>query len=746
MANVSSESLEFEVAHQGSEELDFSPGYLNGTVGEYGSCGISKVPTDVVSSQDNVQINSDLLQWKPIDSQPLFDPPIEFYLCQEELIDPPYLRHREHMPQRDQIQPPVDEPDDRDLDWEDCSSLASDVEDHVHVTNRSSERLTIPTKYFRDLDDLNARIFENSMFAHYTVNSFSHENADNEPRTSGTFSLDLEDKVSIFLREKYRFELEITYHDFKLKAREDNNPRAPEPEIVGFMQTQLGHGITDVDQSSLVSGANDMLHYIECWSAIARVAKNIKALKAASFCGSFISILVIDKARQDVARLIPIDCNKIEDLASAFDLVFQDFRGRRGFVSESDEYFTPMMLSELSKSILSDLDLNLSPMSVAEEWRCAVHILDMVVLSYAGAHTQPLGASQTRHIHLPGQFIDKHCVTFRRRAFSCIGTFLNREEAWVLEPYDKKAPSEDLSPIYLATNIITFSDIWGPAWKSCAVVEDKARPSTIVRYNVGNGVIIPLSRLLARNEDCPQILEGEVLCHWCPNNYLGENLVKSESARLYLHPDDVLLIGANLRIQYNRSCQSSVQDLTQSLRDSGSLSEFGTLKRRRELDTEVLTMQVGPSYLQLGAQRTYKRRGILWKKALVEEWKHNPEGRNVRLLEYNFGVEVSSCTKNARRQRLINLFGTGTMLSYIRNSSLIWESDECEANFYAALTDPNPKAFRKLYNSHKEWRPDLGKAIQYCLDGLLETGLNENGLELLWVPKKALAQKVNNKP
>jgi hypothetical protein len=143
------------------------------------------------------------------------------------------------------------------------------------------------------------------------------------------------------------------------------------------------------------------------------------------------------------------------------------------------------------------------------------------------------------------------------------------------------------------------------------------------------------------------------------------------------------------------------------------------------------------------AQRTYKRRGKTWKEAWTEAWRNNPESRNIRILEFKFGVEVSACTYNARRRRLVSLLGSKTMMNHLRNGALTWNNPECEQSFYAALESPDHKAFRKLYLSQKNWQFDLGKAITHCLNALTQTGTNEEGLDLHWVPDSEPGQTVN---
>ncbi len=106
---------------------------------------------------------------------------------------------------------------------------------------------------------------------------------------------------------------------------------------------------------------------------------------------------------------------------------------------------------------------------------------------------------------------------------------------------------------------------------------------------------------------------------------------------------------------------------------------------------------------------------------------------------------MSACTYNARRRRLISLLSSETMMNYLRNAALTWESLECEKSFYAAISSSDYKAFRKLYLSRKDWQFDLGKAITHCLDALTRTGTNEAGLDLHWVPDSDPGHKVNLK-
>jgi hypothetical protein len=476
--------------------------------------------------------------------------------------------------------------------------------------------------------------------------------------------------------------------------------------------------------------------------------ESVEAMETASYCGSFISILVIDKARHNVARLLPIECSKIKHLVATFEACLSKLISRHPSIGLTDVNMTfAKDVTTVCRDLLTSLDLDLpvqgTEMRFTEIWRCAVHVLDMAVLSYASAHTQYFGTTKLKYITLPGIFLEKQYFMFRRRSFLCVSEFLGGQEAWVLERYHPNAPQLDLPPLYLSTDAATFGDIWGPMWKSCGVLNGAADYNQILRYNVGNGVIIPWNLPSSGFKESISVQKGEKFCHWISDKAIGDVDNLANSSGQTLHPDNILLIGASYKLQYNPRCRLSTGDVTQRLRDSGSCSELGTMKNKRVVDSETVQIQLGPSYIKAGAQRTFKRRGITWKMAFIESWKNNPEGRNVRMLEIRFGVEVSACTYNARRRRLITLLGSNTMVNYLRNASLRWESTDCQERFYAALKSSDYKAFRNLYKSRKDWQPDLGKAITCCLDAFSEAETDKEGLNLLWVPDSKPGMRVN---
>lgn len=484
-----------------------------------------------------------------------------------------------------------------------------------------------------------------------------------------------------------------------------------------------------------------LTHFIECRNVISGVWENIKYMKEAHYCGNFISSLVLDRTRHGVARLVQVECTKIQELTIAFETCLFQIISLDPVMVLLDEVATVSAdVSRACQEMLTMLGMNILISEAKDLWRCAVHILDIVVLSYMGAHTQFLGSESEISVALPGPFVEKQYFRFCRRTFSCLGKFLGGQEAWVLELYNVDTLHLDLPPLCLLTDAVTFGDIWGPMWKSCVLGQEER----IIQYSVGNGAIVPWNRPTSTSLDKIELEKGEVFCHWISNKESRDQDGIDNS--LTLHGNDTILIGAPIRLNDIGSCKASTADHRQRLRNSGSLTEPGTIKPGRVLDSETVQAQVMTPHVALGYQRQYKRRGRSMKDCLVEIWKNSHFSRQVKCLEFKLGLEVSTCTYNARRIRLVELFGTQTMLNYLQNGSLPWQSAECRESFYSALQSSDYKAFRKLYESRPDWQSDLGNAIQCCFDALADTGKVEKDLVMFWAPDPEPGERVTLKP
>jgi hypothetical protein len=478
---------------------------------------------------------------------------------------------------------------------------------------------------------------------------------------------------------------------------------------------------------SYVRALEHLFHFIECRNVILNVVSNISEMRRELYCQEKISLLVLDESRDQVARLLPVSVEEIKNLAIAFEEELYKILHQNFSTVLTMSYFNDSLeVTRQCTQLLSRLGLRRTVFFFSFEiWRSTVHTIDLAVLSYAGAHIQPFdseylhGTLDTISVLRP--FIARDQIVVRRRSFLCLHQFFGGQKAWVFE----KRSSMNSTPLYLSTDAQTFADIWGPMWMSCSKEDGK-----IFRYNVGGGGITPWSSVPSLDTKA-----SEVFCHWALSaENVGDERDIEHGMRPTLRLNDILLIGASTKLSLNPTCASSLESIEKRLRDSGCLSVPDTRPRTRYCEGESVLVQVGWNGVGGGYQRSYKMREVrTWKQSLVERWKNAPAARNPRVLEDRHGVEVSMCTGNARRKRLITLLGSRTMTNFLKN--LTWRGEkECLKNLLTALESEDHTAFSTLYKSHPEWQADLGETISLCLEALSKTGVNEEGnLSVFWV-------------
>lgn len=423
--------------------------------------------------------------------------------------------------------------------------------------------------------------------------------------------------------------------------------------LTSFWKNTVAH-IYPVGAPRIVAALADLLnglyYFIEYRNYLLCVIRNLEKMITVSYCTERISILVLDHSRKNVARLTPIDCTKVRQLAMAFEEALKEMLQYE--VSEANLFMFSSqfhLVSEHCRQMLSSLGLNDLPSDHGNLWRCTASILDIAVASYVGAHIRSLKTNFTSPVRIHPYFI------FRKRSFLCLGNFLNGRQAWVLEATSKNHPPLSESSLYISTDAAIFADIWGPMWESRLASD----PTKIIRYNVGNGMILPWQHSTTnRKESVQEIQSNEIFCHWISDVESKTALYMEGPSEETLSPVDILLIGANVQLGVNPDCKCPLGPVKQRLRDSGCLHEAGTIAKSHYKDADTVQFQVGWSGVTAGIQRSYKLRERTWKQSLVERWKSDPEGRNPRVLEYRIGVEVSVCTQNARRRRLITMLGS----------------------------------------------------------------------------------------
>lgn len=158
--------------------------------------------------------------------------------------------------------------------------------------------------------------------------------------------------------------------------------------------------------------------------------------------------------------------------------------------------------------------------------RGTIERLDLVVLSYEGAHTADLESSFNLQSKGFISFFDweesaqnplkvpfAHCL--RRLPLKCLAGLLGHREIWVICDSDSIVEQG----VYLLTDIETFAETWGPVWK----VVHPRQPGMIQKYNVGEGSILPWS---VDSGPHPALAINQRLCHWQCNNDLSDTTGK----------------------------------------------------------------------------------------------------------------------------------------------------------------------------------------------------------------------------
>lgn len=519
------------------------------------------------------------------------------------------------------------------------------------------------------------------------------------------------------------------------------------------------------------TSSKEIFDLLECRNLMVRVYSSLKSLQKAGFCGSFFSVLVLDKYQLAVARLVPIQITSVEFLVQLFqttltaighvalsssDSSISDGQGASFIAGNPHRTRYDRTLSQaLTKSCLDLLALvQLEPAgTVAPQyiWRSTAHFLDLAVLSYVGAHTENIGETYlqmpissftvSEHLIPTGDQRGEDCgsekyIYMKLRKLQCLDQFLRQKDVWV---FHAGAVITSDQRLYLSTDADTLADIWGPMWKT------KSDPSAreVSRYNIGNGFIVPWSRNSLTDPEPRSHAVGqmEVFCHWIPSRNWDETLVSQHQLNLLSKQfleTDMLLIGAGVKnkLVVNDDCHMSLDKklkIKESWKNKRNLRHIGTRKPRREKDSQSYQVQASAmGFVTVGSTVSYKRSdGFDMKDALIERWRNGT--RKIQELEVWGGVEVSLCTQNARRRTLRHLLGCSGMRNYLRGISFKWHDGDCERQYFESLE--NCQTFRKFWKNHPQWHDNVGTAINECFSALEETGVDETNDELavLWV-------------
>jgi len=274
-------------------------------------------------------------------------------------------------------------------------------------------------------------------------------------------------------------------------------------------------------------------------------------------------------------------------------------------------------------------------------------------------------------------------------------------------------------------------------------IDSKQRLGEIQSIEIGNGCILPWSG--PKPEDnlssFPLIDGNEIYSHWISSKDWDNAVVQKGQQyleRKYFTEDPTFLIGASpyTGLAVNPSCKPSKADLVWKktrLEEKNALRIPKTSYARRFKDSHsyqiTANIPIAGSHTQALA---YKRQeGLDRKSALVERWRNN--SGNPGELEDFSGVEVSICTQNACRMRLLSILGSDTMRDYLHGISFAWPTKKFESDYFEAMK--SRRKFRKFWNRHLSHSGKISSAVSICLDILQMTGVNHDNGELgaLWV-------------
>jgi hypothetical protein len=357
--------------------------------------------------------------------------------------------------------------------------------------------------------------------------------------------------------------------------------------------------------------------------------------------------------------------------------------------------------------------------------------LDLAIICYSGAYIEPFDE----------KFLDKSDLTIRlhdtlmlhKRSLSCLDEYLGRQPIWVFEDVDEIRPASRNS-MHVSTTINDFNDIWGPVWITVPKSEEKEMRKSqppwagpIVSYNIGPGWIIPSQGNLSD----PTPANNEFLAHWTTDERELDDLSPFPASV----SEPRLLIGAT-KLLVNEKCELKVSKWTSDMKSLNRIKTPGTKVSKREQDSQTFTLAYNAAGVTAGYQEQWKRRaGCTLKDRTLASWVNEPDGRNPSIMADRLAVEISACSGNARRQRLIRILATETMRNYLRSIGFRWWRPEAEGLYFTALEDRDARAFERLYLDRQDLRRCLGRAVGQSLKVLLETGVDSNScLRALWLP------------
>ncbi|MCJ1398969.1 hypothetical protein MMC11_002171 [Xylographa trunciseda] len=485
---------------------------------------------------------------------------------------------------------------------------------------------------------------------------------------------------------------------------------------------------------------------IESRNILVTVCRTVEYLQQRGVCQKEMNLFIEDRPK--VIRLISIPLARFASLAKQLNLlvgslswtmhggfeilVSSDLENRRNLVSHH------WLIPVLEKGHLEDL-LHCSALDVlAARWRYLARVLDLAIITYCSSHLVSTVEEDSLLYQLKAKGIveipDSKSV-FAPASLECLDEFVQGAKVWTLCNVDhlievsetsinssaSTVPSPSarfgISSAYVSASIESLAEIWGPVWRLQQNNQQMGSPRGYY-YTLGAGAI---GQWPTDQASSPvRVLSNETLSHFVPSRDRMEYIISPFEG----NTGSRLLIGvAQISgLVQDESCKTSQHECLQEQ----DLRPHGTSLSTRYNTTTTYTLGIGYSGTQIGVSKQYQRYpSVTRKQSLIQKWTMWPDKRNPYTLLSWCGIEVSLCTRNARRRRLIHVLGSNTMAPYL--DTIKWESSGCGTAFKQALAAEDLEAFPKLYSERVEWRTELGEAVAYLLTALVNTGIVHSG-------------------
>ncbi|KAM7205384.1 hypothetical protein V8F20_003153 [Naviculisporaceae sp. PSN 640] len=447
------------------------------------------------------------------------------------------------------------------------------------------------------------------------------------------------------------------------------------------------------------------------------VRENLRALQQAHYCSQTINLLVLEKARKEVVRLVEVTITVIQtfigkairfvdrdDILSLSEsgwllgycadiLAWMEIRPRSlqqfrvdemgGGRVRSAEYYE----REWGRGVVTS--------TLVHALRATAYILDIAVVSFVGAHLEPFDEvyfrRDHRHHESRRQFYkipcDEHStssILVYPRQFDCLSGFLGQTPAWVFEAHERGQVLDLGRLLYLRTSPEQLANVWGPVWRA-----ETAEKGGASRFMLSKGFLIGWHHSSARD---PPMYEGEYFCHWTDDpSLLFKDLHPSAGLPRYINIH-YLLIGAHTiphqhpALELNKHCHTTSTETYHQLQQHHELTNLGSHFAEWYLGPSNIPISVDPpgGFLGYGTELVFKRRQgtscreAVCSKLVAQPWKY------LGLLGDLYGVSISGCTGNAQRVRLLDVVLCPTMREFV-GCQLPWVHDSDKWHYFRDL-------------------------------------------------------------